>query len=104
MALGFGKLGAKVACVDINELGNHETVEMINENGGVAADYKCDVSKRDQVKDVHAQVREDLGPVDILINNAAIALGHWYLSPSKDQLITDLINVNLVGQFWVSGR
>lgn len=75
---------------------------MITENGGVAVDFKCDVSKRDQVKDVHAQVKEHLGPVDILINNAGIVWGHSYFNPSKDQLITDIINVNLMGQFWVS--
>lgn len=90
--------------MDVDETGIHDTAKMIKENGGVAADYKCDVSKRDQIKDMHAQVKEDLGPVDIVINNAGIVWDHSYFNPSKDQFITNLINVNLMGQFWVSCR
>jgi len=95
-------LGAKVACVDINELGNHETAQLIKDYGGLANSYKCDVSKKDQIKVLHALVKEDLGPVDILINNAGIVWGHLYIDPQKDQFITDLINVNLMGHIWVS--
>lgn len=95
-------MGAKVACVDIDELGNKETAEIIKNHGGVATSYKCDVSKRDQIKVLHAAVRADLGPVDILINNAGIVWGHLYIDPTKDQFIMDQVNVNLMSHIWVS--
>lgn len=88
--------------MDIDELGNNETAQIIKDLGGLATAYKCDVSKKDQIKVLHAQVKEDLGPVDILINNAGIVWGHLYIDPEKDQFITDQINVNLMAHIWVS--
>lgn len=95
-------MGAKVACVDIDELGNEETAQIIKDCGGVATSYKCDVSKKDQIKVLHAKVRADLGPVDIIINNAGIVWGNLYIDPEKDQFITDQVNVNLMAHIWVS--
>jgi len=88
--------------VDIDELGTKETAKIIKDFGGVATSYKCDVSKRDQIKVLHSKIRVDLGPVDILINNAGIVWGHLYIDPAKDQFITDQINVNLMAHIWVS--
>lgn len=102
LATRFGKLGAKVACVDIDELGSCETAQIIKDGGGVAISYKCDVSKKDQIKALHSKVKENLGPVDIVINNAGIVWGHLYIDPSKDQFITDQINVNLMGHIWMN--
>lgn len=102
LALRFGMLGAKVACVDMDEDGNHETAKMIKSDGGEAASYKCDVSNRDQIKAMHARVRDELGQVDMLINNAGLVWGNAFVDPTKDQFIIDMINVNLMGQIWVS--
>lgn len=102
LALRFSKLGAKIACVDVDETGNNETAQLIKDEGGVAVSYKCDVSNREQIKELHSKVRNDLGPVDILINNAGIVWGHLYVDPSKDQFIIDQINVNLMGQIWMN--
>ncbi|XP_026811771.1 short-chain dehydrogenase/reductase family 16C member 6-like [Rhopalosiphum maidis] len=102
LATRFGKLGAKVACVDIDESGNYETAQIIKDCGGVAINYKCDVSKKDQIKSLHSKVKEDLGPVDILVNNAGIVWGHLYIDPSKDQFIQDQINVNLMAHIWMN--
>ncbi|XP_001947928.2 short-chain dehydrogenase/reductase family 16C member 6 [Acyrthosiphon pisum] len=102
LATRFGKLGAKVACVDIDELENDETAQIIKNRGGMATSYKCDVSKKDQIKVLHAKVRADLGPVDILINNAGIVWGHLYIDPAKDQFIMDQVNVNLMAHIWMN--
>lgn len=88
--------------MDIDETGNDETAQMIKKEGGVAVSYKCDVSKKDQIKILHSQVKDTIGPVDIVINNAGIVWGCVYIDPSKDQFITDQINVNLMAHFWVS--
>lgn len=95
-------MGAKIACVDVDEEGNNETVQIIKDGGGVAASYKCDVSNREQIKAMHSKVKQDLGLVDIVINNAGIVWGHLYVDPDKDQFIIDQMNVNFMGQMWVS--
>jgi NAD(P)-dependent dehydrogenase (short-subunit alcohol dehydrogenase family) len=40
--------------------------------GPVAAALPCDLRDRDQVRDLFRQVRERLGPIDVLINNAGV--------------------------------
>lgn len=95
-------LGAKVACVDIDGEGCGETAKAINGHGGIAKSYKIDVTDRKQISSMHAMVVKELGPVDIVVNNAGIVLAHMYVNPESDQLIEDLINVNLLGQIWVS--
>lgn len=102
LAFRFSKLGAKIVCLDVLEDDNDETAKLIRDEGGEAVSYKCDVSNKDQIKSVHERVKQDLGPVDILINNAGIVWGHLYIDPTKSQFITDVINVNLMGQYWVS--
>ncbi|XP_025199610.1 17-beta-hydroxysteroid dehydrogenase 13-like [Melanaphis sacchari] len=98
----FYTLGAKVACVDIDGEGCAETAKAINRKGGTAKDYKVDVTNRQQIKAMHKAIVKELGPVDIVVNNAGIVLAHMYVNPESDQLIEDLINVNLLGQIWIN--
>lgn len=97
-------MGAKVACVDIDEQGNKETAQMIKDVGGVATSYTCDVSNRHEIKIMHGQVKEDLGLVDILINNAGVVRGYLLVDPARDQFIINQINVNLMSHIWVSNN
>lgn len=50
-----------------------EVCTIIRENGGTALAFCADVSQEESVKTLFQQVRETLGPVSILINNAGIA-------------------------------
>jgi glucose 1-dehydrogenase len=45
-----------------------KVVEEIIADGGSAISYKCDVSKEDEVKQMFADVVEQLGTVDILMH------------------------------------
>lgn len=47
-------------------------VEEVRSKGGHAIAVKTDVSKRAEVKNLVAQAEKEFGPVDILVNNAAI--------------------------------
>ncbi|CAH1715693.1 unnamed protein product [Aphis gossypii] len=102
LCLRFHSLGAKVACVDIDGEGCAETAKAINRKGGAAKGYKVDVTDRLQIKAMHETVMKELGPVDIVVNNAGIVLAHMYVNPESDQLIEDLINVNILGQIWIN--
>ncbi len=69
-ALALAEAGAKIAIVDVAP--SDETVKLITQKGGIAKGYICDISKVDQVNETVEQIKKDLGPVSILVNNASI--------------------------------
>jgi NAD(P)-dependent dehydrogenase (short-subunit alcohol dehydrogenase family) len=71
--------GATVACMartldpDPRYEGTlRDTVNMITSSGGKAAAFKADLSSSDDRKNLIDEVHNELGPIDILINNAAV--------------------------------
>ena len=73
------------------------------EESGVAAEvkvYKVDLSDREDVERAAEAVKADMGPVDILINNAGIVTGKKLLQ-SPDTLIQRTMDVNINAHFWV---
>jgi NAD(P)-dependent dehydrogenase (short-subunit alcohol dehydrogenase family) len=64
--------GTKVAIFDINADGIDVQVERLRRDGANVAGYVVDVSNRGAVESAVAQVRADLGPVLMLVNNAGI--------------------------------
>jgi NAD(P)-dependent dehydrogenase (short-subunit alcohol dehydrogenase family) len=73
IALAMAKEGAAIAVVDRNAETAAETVALVQEVGGRASDHRCDVSRSDEVDACVAAVVEELGTVDILVNNAVDA-------------------------------
>ena len=65
--------GAKVAAMDLNEAGLDETVQAIEDNGGTVHGWRLDVSDEHAVNRVFADVAEQFGGIDVLINNAGIS-------------------------------
>jgi acetoacetyl-CoA reductase len=57
--------------VAANYAGNDENARKFSERTGIAT-YKFDVSDFDACKEAVARIEEELGPVDVLINNAGI--------------------------------
>jgi len=50
---------------------------------------------------MHAAVRDQMGPVDILVNNAAVVETTLFANPEADDTISEIVNTNLLGQIWV---
>jgi len=50
-----------------------ELVESLRADGRVAVGQACDVGEEDEVRAFAAMVRTELGPVDVLVNNAGLA-------------------------------
>ncbi len=69
----FGKQGAKVAVVDLNEGAAQETVGRITGAGGQASAHRCDVTRATEVAATMDAVLGAGGKIDILVNNAGIA-------------------------------
>ena len=62
--------GHKIALLDLNDVAAAEVADRIVKNGGIAKAYKCNVLDKACIEDVHAQVLNDFGKCDILINGA----------------------------------
>lgn len=58
-------------------------------------------SVKEEVKRVGRKVKEDVGDVTILVNNAGIVSGTKLIN-TPDHMVEKVFNVNLLGQFWVS--
>jgi NAD(P)-dependent dehydrogenase (short-subunit alcohol dehydrogenase family) len=71
-SLRLAREGRKVAVVDIAGDAAASVAAEITEAGGVASALTADVADRAQVEAAVAATRQALGPVTILINNAAI--------------------------------
>ena len=65
--------------------------------------YKCDVAKEKEVDAMIAYIEEQLGGVDVLINNAAIDLSSMWPTKTSDDLRKTL-DVNVVGAYNVARR
>ncbi|MFK7804934.1 MAG: glucose 1-dehydrogenase [Anaerolineae bacterium] len=72
-ALLFGREGAKVVCVDINDEGGQETLDMITQAGGTAIYVHADQSKAADVEAMVKTTEETYGRLDVLFNNAGIS-------------------------------
>jgi len=59
------------------------------------------VTKREDVFVVAKRVKEEIGDVAILVNNAGIMPCHTFLDHTVDEII-QIFNINVLGHFWVS--
>jgi 2-hydroxycyclohexanecarboxyl-CoA dehydrogenase len=66
----FGAEGARVAVLDLNLETAQATAAAVREAGGTAAAFRCDITERASVDAAIAGVRTELGPIDVLVNNA----------------------------------
>ncbi|KAG0714289.1 Estradiol 17-beta-dehydrogenase 11 [Chionoecetes opilio] len=96
LSLQFARLGGRVVCLDIHE----GTAADILREGGTAWAFCCDVANRDDVATVSAKVRQEVGEVTVLVNNAGIMPCKPFLKHSPDQII-DVFRVNVFAHFWM---
>jgi 2-hydroxycyclohexanecarboxyl-CoA dehydrogenase len=67
-------------------------------DGGVARGYDADVSDRAQVDAAMAEIREDFGPVGVIVANAAMAPQRAFLDMTLDEW-NMILEINLTGTF-----
>src|ERR1700685_4649622 len=107
---GIGKGIAEVfaeegADVVINHIGSCEkacaVAEWVRSKGRRAIAVEADVREREQVEAMFERVEKELGPVDVLVNNAGIETIVPFLELT-DQEWNDVVNVNLRGEWLCS--
>ena len=91
----FAEEGADIA---INHLRSGEKASAVaawaQSKGRRALVVEADVSRREQVEAMFDQVEKELGPVDVLVNNAGIETIIPFLDLTDEQW-SDVVNVNL---------
>ncbi len=98
MAKRFAAEGSTVVMGDIATEKNVSEAGAIRRDGGNAIAVTCDIGETAQVKAMISKAVEETGRLDILVNNAAIAIpGHPAEMPEKDW--DRIMNVNLKGAF-----
>ncbi|MGU3650169.1 SDR family NAD(P)-dependent oxidoreductase [Mycolicibacterium sp. A43C] len=94
----LGRRGHKVAVFDVNAEAAQRVAEELRADGVTALAVAGDVSDRTAVDDAYANVRSELGPVEILVTSA----GLFGFSPFEEislQSWNRIIDVNLTGTF-----
>jgi acetoacetyl-CoA reductase len=94
ISLALRDLGMTVAA---NYAGNEEKARAFTDRTGIAS-YKWDVGDYDACQDGVARVEAELGPVDVVVNNAGITRDGTILKMSRD-MWEDVIRINLGGCF-----
>ncbi|MBQ1877235.1 MAG: SDR family oxidoreductase [Erysipelotrichaceae bacterium] len=72
--------------------------KIIREYGVNCLAIRADVSSEQEVRDMVAQIESEMGPVDILINNAAIDLSNLFALKNADEFRKTL-DVNVIGAY-----
>jgi len=62
---------------------------------------KCDISKEEEIKEMIKKTINKFGNIDVLVNNAGIAIDTTFEDKTKDNFMK-ILEVNLVGTFLVS--
>lgn len=72
-ALGLAQAGIAVAITDQREDELNQTLQLLQSNGNKALAIAADVADSHQVSGLMKAVEQKLGPIDLLVNNAALA-------------------------------
>jgi acetoacetyl-CoA reductase len=94
ISIKLNDMGLKVAA---NYAGNEERAREFTERTGIAS-YKWDVSDHEACQDGARRVEADLGPIDVLVNNAGITRDST-MKRMDHQKWQDVIDTNLGGCF-----
>ncbi len=101
IATAFAEAGAKIAFNDIRQDLVDRGIESYRELGIDAKGYVCDVTKEEQVQELIRKIEKDLGPINILVNNAGI-IKRIPMHEMKAEEFRQVIDVDLNAPFIVS--
>ncbi|MBT2644923.1 3-ketoacyl-ACP reductase [Bacillus sp. ISL-41] len=100
-AIALAKEGVNIGMIGLTLANLEKVTTEIEEYGVNVSGAVADVSNMESVQHAVAHITEELGPVDILINNAGIAKfgGFLDLEPQEWEKI---VQVNLMGTYYVT--
>lgn len=86
MAHRFAEERANVALVDIDGAALEAVEKEVKERLVNTASYRCDITDRAGVAQTAFLVRKDLGPVDVLVNNAGTVVGKTFCDLTIEEM------------------
>ncbi len=102
VAIACARYGALVAALSRDSVGLARCVEEIRQFGGKGIGCTADVSIWDHVKASFEQAGLEVGPVDVLINNAAVVTPVGATFTIDPQQWKKTLEINLLGAFYCS--
>jgi NAD(P)-dependent dehydrogenase (short-subunit alcohol dehydrogenase family) len=105
MAEAFGAAGMKIAIADIDEKALERSTAVLLGQGIEAVGIQLDVADATSWEIAAARVERELGPVDVLCNNAGVQQGrmsfdkHLELKDVPEQLWRLIMEINVTGVF-----
>lgn len=97
-AIKFAEKGCNVALIDIDDEKGKALQAAINSKNGNSIYYHCDVSISEDIKHTVRKIIEDMGRIDLLVNNAAIQTEHNFFDLQED-VWRKVLDINLTGTF-----
>lgn len=97
------KVGAKaIALWDVDEVRAQALAEELGASGAVVRVYAVDIADRTAIAAASAQMRDELGAPDVLINNAGIVRGAMFWEHDAEQDIELTLRVNTLAPMWLT--
>ncbi|MBW2509888.1 MAG: SDR family NAD(P)-dependent oxidoreductase [Deltaproteobacteria bacterium] len=84
MAIKFAERGADVLIADIDEEKLAAAVASLEERAIVPAAFQVDVTNPASIAAMRAQIAAEVGPIDVLVNNAGVVFGGPFTKISLD--------------------
>lgn len=101
IATAYANAGATIVFNDINQDLVDKGISAYRENGIKAYGYVCDVTNEDAVNETVKKIEEEVGTVDVLVNNAGIIKRIPMIEMSAKDF-RQVIDIDLNGPFIVS--
>ena len=94
MAIKFAERGSDIVLADINTDKLSEAKASLEERAIVASGFQVDVTNPASIAELRARVAAEVGPIDVLVNNAGVVFGGPFAQTSLDRhLKTYEVNV-----------
>jgi 2-dehydro-3-deoxy-D-gluconate 5-dehydrogenase len=98
IALALAAAGAKIAIIARDQDKARETLNMLGERGAQAISLEANFIERPNYQELIAEAERLLGPINILVNNAAFAILKGVLDQTPEEW-DDVIETNLTACF-----
>jgi NAD(P)-dependent dehydrogenase (short-subunit alcohol dehydrogenase family) len=97
LAVELANQGARIAICDVNAAGLSETANTAKAKGVEVLDKVVNIASREEVAEFAIQVKNQFGQVDLVFNNAGIALGKKSLLDLSYEEWEKIMGINLWG-------
>ena len=102
IAAAYARQGAEVVVSSRKLDGCEAVARRINDAGGKATAIACHIGEMEQIQSVFAQIRQQFGRLDILVNNAATNPQFCHVLDTDVSAFQKTVDVNIRGYFYMS--